>query len=615
MLYNKKLLREGFVMQEFNQLLTVNKHILKVEQLKEKENKESYNLVLEDLYEKEQTLLTFFRKNYNTLNDLVTKTEENLGFDLKKFSLINLIEHTSLPIYILSTLNSLQNIWEFASFQAFSALNFDEALSVKDMPYFKNYLEAFLEFKNWEYSVAQTFLEMIDSCATTKESLEYFLQNNIFQKMAYSHDSEKALEFKLDVLKQLYQEVVRYDIQHEKHEELKILFEACLKNIPEKNLTDVYNELQESFYKLDLADVYPDYFHQLNTLLTKYKIGILEEASEDEPEMEIDRIERLSYIQNGFIMDTRYSYQDILLYNQKFLELEKIGLQILHIYQKLMNCKLHNEKIEYKNFYQKILKELIEKESNLYKNIDLVEFQNYLKVFYTPEIDYFPFGIIDMLSAENSEKERELVFHRIINYEKKDSIIPLEKMESDGYIQLLDIQNEMNTFNIESLKKMFFLFIQLYLGNISKEDFFKEQQNFGFDYDKEWELLEEEQIASLWQFIEKNYLNILLQNGEQELVWYYLFFRNQEMEYLVQKDFNCSLTIDYSCNPAFYPFLRDMLYQELCELKKEAFQSENERKQKFFEYYLESCLIFLKEKDKEKFKKICEKGVNRKRKK
>ena len=615
MLYNKKLLREGFVMQEFNQLLTVNKHILKVEQLKEKENKESYNLVLEDLYEKEQTLLTFFRKNYNTLNDLVTKTEENLGFDLKKFSLINLIEHTSLPIYILSTLNSLQNIWEFASFQAFSALNFDEALSVKDMPYFKNYLEAFLEFKNWEYSVAQTFLEMIDSCAATKESLEYFLQKNTFQKMAYSHDSEKALEFKLDVLKQLYQEVVRYDIQHEKHEELKILFEACLKNIPEKNLTDVYNELQTSFYKLDLADVYPDYFHQMNTLLTKYKIGILEETPEDEPEMEIDRIERLSYIQNGFIMDTRYSYQDILLYNQKFLELEKIGLQILHIYQKLMNCKLHNEKIEYKNFYQKILKELIEKESNLYKNIDLVEFQNYLKVFYTPEIDYFPFGIIDMLSAENSEKERELVFHRIINYEKKDSIIPLEKMESDGYIQLLDIQNEMNTFNIESLKKMFFLFIQLYLGNISKEDFFKEQQNFGFDYDKEWELLEEEQIASLWQFIEKNYLNILLQNGEQELVWYYLFFRNQEMEYLVQKDFNCSLTIDYSCNPAFYPFLRDMLYQELCELKKEAFQSENERKQKFFEYYLESCLIFIKEKDKEKFKKICEKGVNRKRKK
>ena len=36
MLYNKKILREGLVMQEFNQLLTVNKHILKVEQLKEK---------------------------------------------------------------------------------------------------------------------------------------------------------------------------------------------------------------------------------------------------------------------------------------------------------------------------------------------------------------------------------------------------------------------------------------------------------------------------------------------------------------------------------------------------------------------------------------------------
>lgn len=182
MLYNKKILREGLVMQEFNQLLTVNKHILKVEQLKEKENKESYNLVLEDLYEKEQTLLTFFRKNYNTLNDLVTKTEENLGFDLKKFSLINLIEHTSLPIYILSTLNSLQNIWEFASFQDFSSLNFDEALSVKDIPYFKNYLEAFLEFKNWEYSVAQTFSEMIDSCVATKESLEYFLKKILFKK-------------------------------------------------------------------------------------------------------------------------------------------------------------------------------------------------------------------------------------------------------------------------------------------------------------------------------------------------------------------------------------------------------------------------------------------------
>ena len=36
MLYNKKLLREGFADEEFNQLITVNKHILKVKQLKEK---------------------------------------------------------------------------------------------------------------------------------------------------------------------------------------------------------------------------------------------------------------------------------------------------------------------------------------------------------------------------------------------------------------------------------------------------------------------------------------------------------------------------------------------------------------------------------------------------
>lgn len=613
MLYNKKILREGLVMQEFNQLLTVNKHILKVEQLKEKENKESYNLVLEDLYEKEQTLLTFFRKNYNTLNDLVTKTEENLGFDLKKFSLINLIEHTSLPIYILSTLNSLQNIWEFASFQDFSSLNFDEALSVKDIPYFKNYLEAFLEFKNWEYSVAQTFSEMIDSCVATKESLEYFLKKNTFQKMAYSHDFEKALEFKLDVLKQLYQEVVRYDIQHEKHEELKILFEACLKNIPESCLSNLWNELQAYFFSLDFTDVYEKYFHEANGILLKYKVGLLEYEGEQNDVVHEFNLNSFEYYQNVFLMDVKYSYTDIISYHKVFLELEGLSIRILHVYERIMACKMKNEH-EDKQFYQNILKSLLEQEKAIYQTVDLVEFQNYLKIVYTPDVNYFPLMFLDLLPNGDINKEKEFALYRMVNYQiNRDDDFSSLSLSTNGIIQMFD-EDEIEIFDASQLQKFLFSLTSFVLDKISKDEFVQELGKIGFHFEEQFEFLIEEQIASLWQFIGKNYLNILLQNGEQELVWYYLFFRNQEMEYLVQKDFNCSLTTDYSCNPAFYPFLRDMLYQELCELKKEAFQSENERKQKFFEYYLESCLIFLKEKDKEKFEKICEKGVNRKRK-
>ena len=588
-------------MKEFSQLLKINKQIFKLEQLHE--NKESFNLLLEDLYEKEQNLFTFFQKDYNCLEELVKKLEENLGIDLNRFSLINLIEHTSLPIHILSPINLLQNIWEFVLFQDFSALNFWEVLSVKDMPYFKNYLEAFLEFKDWEYTVAQTLSEMIESHSQAKKILEYFLYKNTFQKISGYHNSEKALEFKLDALKQLYQEVVRYDIRYEKHEELKMLFEACLKNIPSKNLIDVYNELQANFYNLDLANVYPDYFHEMNTLFIKYKVGILEETPDDEFEMEMNQSERLAYIKSGFIIETYYSYKDILLYNQKFLELEKIGLQILHIYQKLINCKLQSEKLEYKNYNQKSLTELLEKEKKLYKNIDLVEFQNYLKVFYTPEIDYFPFGIVDILSSENSEKE--LVFHRMVNYEiNKDNISTFSPLPN-SIVQVLD-KDESEVFDANQFQTLLLSLTYLVLGKITKEEFIQALGKIGTDYEEQFESLKEEQIALLWQYIEKNYLNILLQNGEQELVWYYMFVKNKEMEYLVQKDFNCMLTINNSFNEVFYPVLRRFLIDDLQRAKEEISNSVDVRKKKLFSYYLESCLTFFKDKDKAKFQKIRE---------
>lgn len=588
-------------MENVYKLFDIWEQILKVQKLYENENKECYKLVLEDFVQKKEDILSYFEKNYAVLQSVAEKIEKNAGFDFDDFLLANIITHQNLSCDVLLTFSSLQTVWEFFECQAFSALNFKEALSVRNISYFKEYIEAFLGFKNWEYQVSKTYLDMT---LNLKELFSSFVKANAYQEISVFADSEKAFEMEIDVLKKLYKKLVRYDIKKEEHGELLLLFESCLKNFPKSCLSNLWNELQAYFFSLDLADVYEKYFHEANGILLKYKVGLLEyEGEQDDVVQEFD-LNSFEYYQNGFLMDVKYSYTDILSYHKVFLELEELSVRILHVYERIMACKMKNEH-ENKTFYQNILKNLLEQEKAIYQTVDLIEFQNYLRIVYAPDVNYFPFIFLDLLPNGNVNKEKEFALHRMVNYQiNRDDVLSSLSLSTNGIIQVLD-EEEIELPDAGQFQKLLFSLTSFVLDKISKDEFVQELGKI-VNFEERYEFLKEEQIASLWQYIEKNFLNILLKNGEQVLVWYYMFFKNKEMEYLLQNDFCCTFEMDYSLNATFYSVLRKFLIKDLQNSKKEISNSDDVRKKKLFSYYLESCLAFFKDKDKEKFQKIRE---------
>ncbi len=588
-------------MENVYKLFDIWEQILKVQKLYENENKECYKLVLEDLIQQKENILSYFEKNYAVLQSVAEKIEKNAGFDYDDFLLANIITHQNLSCDVLLTFSSLQTVWEFFECQAFSALNFKEALSVRNISYFKEYIEAFLGFKNWEYQVSKTYLDMT---LNLKELFSSFVKANAYQEISVFADSEKAFEMEIDVLKKLYKKLVRYDIKKEEHGELLLLFESCLKNFPKSCLSNLWNELQAYFFSLDLADVYEKYFHEANGILLKYKVGLLEyEGEQDDVVQEFD-LNSFEYYQNGFLMDVKYSYTDILSYHKVFLELEELSVRILHVYERIMACKMKNEH-ENKTFYQNILKNLLEQEKAIYQTVDLIEFQNYLRIVYAPDVNYFPFTFLDLLPNGDVNKEKEFALHRMVNYQiNRDDFFSSLSLSTNGIIQVLD-EEEIELPDAGQFQKLLFSLISFVLDKISKDEFVQELGKI-VNFEEQYEFLKEEQIASLWQYIEKNFLNILLKNGEQVLVWYYMFFKNKEMEYLLQNDFRCMFEMDYSPNATFYSVLRRFLIKDLQNSKKEISNSDDVRKKKLFSYYLESCLAFFKDKDKEKFQKIRE---------
>ena len=128
-------------MENVYKLFDIWKQILKVQKLYENENKECYKLVLEDFDQKKEDILSYFEKNYAVLQSVAEKIEKNAGFDFDDFLLANIITHQNLSCDVLLTFSSLQTVWEFFECQAFSALNFKEALSVRNISYFKEYIE------------------------------------------------------------------------------------------------------------------------------------------------------------------------------------------------------------------------------------------------------------------------------------------------------------------------------------------------------------------------------------------------------------------------------------------------------------------------------------------
>lgn len=589
-------------MENVYKLFDIWKQILKVQKLYENENKECYRVVLDDLIQQKEEILNYFEKNYAILQSVAEKIAKNVGFDFDDFLLANIITHQNLSSDVLLAFSSLQTVWEFFECQAFSALNFKEALSVRNISYFREYIEAFLGFKNWEYQVSQTYLDMT---LNLKELFSSFVKANAYQEISVFADSEKAFEIEIDVFKKIYKKLVRYDIKKEEHGELLLLFESCLKNFPKSCLSDVWNELQAYFFSLDLADVYEKYFHEANGILLKYKVGLLEYEGEQDDVVQEFGLNSFEYYQKDFLMDVKYSYTDILSYHKVFLELEELSVRILHVYERIMTCKMKND-YENKSFYQNILKSLLEQEEAIYQTVDLIEFQNYLRIVYAPAVNCFLFMFLDLLPNGDVNKEKELALHRMVNYQiNRDDVLSSLSLFTNDIIQVVD-EEEIELPDAVQFQKFLFSLTSFVLDKISKDELLKELEKIGFNFEEQFEYLKEEQISFLWQYIEKHFLNILLKNGEQELVWYYIYFKNKEMEYLVQKDFNCMLTINNSFNAVFYPVLRRFLIDDLQRAKEEISNSVDVRKKKLFSYYLESCLTFFKDKDKAKFQKIRE---------
>ena len=588
-------------MENVYKMFDIWKQILKIQKLQEIENKECYEFILEDLYQKQKSILSYFERNYEELESVVVRIKQNADFDFGESILSNIIIHQSLSNEVLLTFSSLQTVWEFLTFQDFSILNFNEVLYFNDIPYFKEYIEAFLDFKNWEYQISQTYLQMTSKL---KEIFSFFVNANAHHEISFFSHSEKSFELEMNVLKKIYKNLLKYDVDKNVHEELLLLFESCLKNFSESCLSDIWNELQAYFLSLDPDLVCEKYFHEANCLLLKYKVGLLEEC---EIEQDEDICEfHANNLENASLLDAKYTYKDILTYHKVFLELEELGIRILHVYEKIMECNIRNKDEDKKTFYQDILNDICEQEKKIYKTGDLVEIQEYLTGGYAPNVNYFPFMILDILPQKDTIKEKKFALHRMVNYEiSNNSSFSSFSLSENGIIQTLD-EEEFKSYDVDQIQNLLFFLISFVFHKISKDEFLKELEKIGFDFVEEFELFKEEEMISLWQAVEQNFLNNLFENGEKELVWYSLFLKNKEMESFIKNNFNWMFSKEYVINEFFYPEFRRLLMEELQQVKRESFESDDVRKNVFFSYYLESCLAFFKKSDQEKFRRIRE---------
>ncbi len=598
-------------MELWNQLRNTIENMYKLMRYKENHQNPILDELLEDLCEKEARLLEQIEKDRLTYKKIIHKLETEYHFSMSKFSFNNLLIHMDQPLTVLRIFLDIKRIYDYFELQDFSNLTHKQVESFIGNPYFDQYqkliqLKTEMESKIWKQYMKLSGHDLFESnflfYSKEKQAVDTKKENPELE--------EKIAEILIEDVSDLYQDLLTTDNKLLYQEQLS-LWESCLLNISSIHFHRVSNRLQTTFqkipreYRVELA------FHEMNTFLRNNGFATIEEKTKEENE-------------DNFFMELygkpNYSYTCMRRYEDTFFRLKKKEREIFAIYQKLIQSKINGETKEKRKIFQELISKQLEEEKKIFESItDYEEFNSYISRTYQKNQSFvYPCFMASLLSngnpLEDLDKKESLILERIIDYPQEKKL-EIEDEEDEDYIfsdTLTALLEESPDIICSNIERLLYTIIKFQLKQMKTKEFLEELESAGYDFEEFQAMEQEVYIYSIWNFIGNRFLNLLAENGYQDLVYTSLFTEKQTMQYLLEHDFEIEKLPPIVIKESSYEEIKKEILDEVTNVLKD-FDSSHKVQADFSKWYIQSCCLCLKPEDKELLRKDYEKILKRNR--
>lgn len=603
-------------MKRMKKLFEISEQILKLEKIKLEKTDSVYDELIDELSEKEKQIVKDLESDYYELIEFMMKISEYFGYDFENFFGLNYLKLSNDSPELLHVLGLIQNVYEFFNYQDFSALSHDEIATLNDNEYFKKYTETMHCYNDWKYMVYVEFLKLTGRDNVNERHAVSFLSDygkkEIIGGFINSSAYSLAIEIELNLINKLFLNIVFVGDEESKFEEKKLLFEACLKFIPEKYLAHLREVLIEALSNYNILALKYSYLEDGNELLKKYKIEPIKLE-----EIRNYRNKSLTFKEYlDMSINKMFSLEEIKNYDGLLNKLIDVDEKILKLYLRLLfvlfELKNYNEasKIIFS------LKELLRQEQKLYQNVDVRDFKEYVYKVYSVVNDYCPFDVLkvdDLLSKNNT---KELILKRIFNYSVEDNRKKKIWFEDDNSfginLDVLFIEQDID------LEKFLFWQDMYNLGKIDKKQLLEEQKRLGFNFEKVEQDERDEYVGNVFEKIEHKFWDNLMQSEFSRLLCQYFFVRNEEMNRVIFHNFMWEASKNPNTILPFYQNIRREIFKDFRLVLNDYKLETSKYSSQILRIYLNSCCVFLNDEDQIALKKMfwgCEKEVKLRRKK
>lgn len=604
-------------MKRMKKLFEISEQILKLEKMKSKKFDPVYDELIEELSEKEKQIVKNLESNYYEFIEFMMNVGNYFEYDFESFFGINYLKANCDSPELLHVLGLIQNVYEFFKYQDFSALNQEEVMSLNNNEYFNKYIEMMHCYDDWKYMVYEEFLKLTGKNNPAQLHAVSYLNDygkkEVIGGFINSSAYADAIGIEINSIKELFLRIILVGSNASKYEEEKLLFEACLKFIPEKYLVKLRNSLLKSLGDLDSFILENANLDAANKILKKYNIKPIklnEIVDIDDNNLTILELLKMYY-------DRKFSLEEIKMYDNILKKLIDIDINIWNLYQKLLIIFFNFKKGKEAKKIISLLEDLILKEKKLFNEIDIFDFKEYVSKMFSIEIDICPFNFLHFANLEDENHFKEFVLERILNYsfENNNSDKKVWYERNNLYGINLDMLFRDQCIDVEK-----FLFWQdMYnLGKIDKKQLLEEQKRLGFNFEKVMKEEKEEYLDNIFINIERKFWDNLMQSKYSYLLCQFLFTRNQKMNELIFNNFWWKFSENIGSDLPFYDDIRKAIFEDF-KLVLENYKNEtSDFSNEILKIYLDSCCSFLKEEDQDTLKRMfikCEKEVKLRRKK
>ena len=599
-------------MKELKELFDISEQIFKIQKAKTTKNNSIYDELISDLAKKEKKVIEKLEIIYNYFINLINFIKKYFNYDFNEFFAISYIQMENTQPITLHVFGLIQSIWEHFNFQDFSVLSPKQISNLYNNIYFQNYQETMQCFNDWKYVIYQEYLNLLNASTPLELHSVSFLndygQKELTMGFNGSEAYKKALEIETNYIIDIYLNLIRKGNVDSNYNKKKLLFEACLKNIPAYYLSLLREKIVEELSNIKKKFIDNEKFNEINAILKLQNIAPINllEAKINEKEDKIrDSFE--------FYKDDDFTYEEIRKFDEVLEKLFEIDTKIFNIYTNLIKeVYVFKNKFNQRK-YKYFLFNYFAKERELYNSIDILRFKDYVSKKYEVKEDFYPFSILHLFpnGIVSHDCLNNLIIQRILFYE-----LTFEELTFNNII-CLDLDLLLNQNN-RDLDQIIFWNNMYNLGLINKEQLLIEHKRSSFDFSKMYEQIKNNYITILYDMITISFIDKLIKNGFDYLMMFYFFVNNNEMTELVKNDFKYSFANPENYIPPFYDMAKEIITDEF-NLVLEDYKNETDKLSKFFIYlFLESCCNYLKEEDQIELKELffkCEEEVKLKRKK